>query len=94
MAVTARFKVARKVPLGVTYDPDTKQWSKQGATGDDVDPWGWELEMTPDYAEGKNAEWAAATPSGMIRMTIKNELAAKQFEPGDSYEIVFNKLED
>lgn len=42
-----------------------------------------EVELTPDYAQGKNAEWAAATPSGVIRLTIANPDALKQFtEPG------------
>jgi hypothetical protein len=39
-----------------------------------------EVEMTPDYAQGKNAAWAAATPSGLIRMTIGNPDALKHFE--------------
>jgi hypothetical protein len=87
MAVTAKFKVARKIPLGPTFDAEAGAWSDQP-------PWGWELEMVPDYAGGRNAEWAAATPSGMIRMTIKNELAAEQFEPGDAYTIVFEKSDE
>lgn len=81
MAVTAKFKVARKVPMGVTYDPETNEWSGK--------PWAHEVEFTPDYAEGRNKEWAEATPAGMIRLTIKNELAAEQFEPGQSYTVTF-----
>jgi hypothetical protein len=84
MAVTAKFKVARKVPLGPVFDPESQAWS-------DTPPWAWELELTPDYAEGRNKEWAAATPAGMVRLTIKNELAAEQFQPGDAYTIVFEK---
>lgn len=42
--------------------------------------WGTEIEMVPDYADGRNKEWAAATPAGMIRMTIKNDLAAEVFK--------------
>lgn len=84
MAVTAKFKVARKIPLGPTFDAETGKWSETA-------PWGWEIELTPDYAEGRNAEWAAATPSGMIRMTIKNELAAEQFGAGDAYTVTFVK---
>jgi len=67
MAVTAKFKVARKTDMG----------------------WAHEVELTPDYAEGKNSEWAAATPAGMIRLTIKNELAAEQFTEGASYTVTF-----
>lgn len=59
--------------------------------GDVEKPYGHEVELTPDYAQGKNAEWAQATPAGMIRLTIKNELAAQQFEVNDSYTILFTK---
>jgi hypothetical protein len=86
MAVTAKFKVARKVPLGPTFDAETKEWSGEA--------WAWEVEMTPDYAEGRNKDWAAATPAGMIRLTIKNELAAEQFQPGDAYTITFEKSDE
>lgn len=51
--------------------------------------WAHEVELTPDYAGGKNAEWAEATPAGMIRLTIKNELAAEQFTEGASYTVTF-----
>lgn len=71
MAVTAKFKVARKTDMG----------------------WGHEVELTPDYAQGRNAEWAEATPAGMIRLTIKNELAAEQFREGDAYTVTFEREE-
>lgn len=51
--------------------------------------WATEVELTPDYAQGANAEWAAATPAGMIRLTIKNELAAEQFKDGASVHVLF-----
>jgi len=53
--------------------------------------WAHEVELVPDYGEGRNAEWAAATPAGMIRLTIKNELAADQFEEGQAYTVTFEK---
>lgn len=56
--------------------------------------WATEVEMTPDYAQGKNAEWAAATPAGMIRLTVANDVAAEQFIEGKGYEIVFTQLDD
>jgi hypothetical protein len=87
MAVTAKFEVARKIPLGPTFDAETGTWSDQP-------PWAWEVEMTPDYAEGRNKDWAAATPAGMIRLTIKNELAAEQMQPGDPYTITFEKSDE
>lgn len=51
--------------------------------------WAREVEMTPDYANGRNKEWAEATPSGMIRMTIKNEVASAQFKEGDPITVIF-----
>lgn len=51
--------------------------------------WATEIELTPDYAQGRNAEWAEATPAGMIRLTIKNELAAEQFTEGAAYTVTF-----
>jgi hypothetical protein len=56
--------------------------------------WAHEVELVPDYAGGRNEEWAAATPAGMIRLTIKNELAAEQFSEGDAYTIVFEKSDE
>lgn len=41
--------------------------------------WATEIEMVPDYAHGRNKEWAAATPAGMIRMTVRNTVAVDQF---------------
>lgn len=60
MAVTARFVVSRVTPLGSGHDKD----------GNPVSPWGFEVEMTPDYAQGANEEWKAASPSGVFRITI------------------------
>lgn len=51
--------------------------------------WATEVELVPDYAQGRNKEWASATPAGMIRLTIKNELAAKQFQLNKAYTILF-----
>jgi len=51
--------------------------------------WAHEIELTPNYADGANAEWAEATPAGMIRLTIKNELAAEQFTEGAAYTVTF-----
>lgn len=40
-----------------------------------------------------NKEWAAATPSGQITMTINNGAAAPFFEPGDEVFVDFTKIE-
>lgn len=53
--------------------------------------WAHEVELTPDYADGRNKEWASATPAGMIRLTIKNELAAEQFEVNKGYTVTFEQ---
>ena len=53
--------------------------------------WAHEVELVPDYAQGRNAEWAEATPAGMIRLTIKNELAAEQFAEGEAYTATFER---
>ena len=55
--------------------------------------WATEVELTPDYAAGRNKEWAAATPAGMIRMTIRNEVAADQFSEGDPFTVTFEREE-
>jgi hypothetical protein len=52
--------------------------------------WATEVELTPDYADGRNKEWAEATPAGMCRMTIKNELAAKQFRENQPVTLTFS----
>lgn len=72
MAVTAKFKVSRKVD----YD------------------YAAEIEFVPDYAQGRNAEWAAATPAGMIRMTVGNPAAREQFVEGAAYTVTFEKEEE
>lgn len=56
--------------------------------------WGTEIEMTPDYAQGRNSDWAEATPAGMIRLTVKNELAAKQFADGAAVHVLFEFPEE
>lgn len=53
--------------------------------------WATEVELTPDYADGRNKEWAEATPSGMIRMTVKNAVAAAEFAVGAAFTVVFER---
>lgn len=55
--------------------------------------WATEVELTPDYADGRNKEWAEATPSGMIRLVVKNELAVDQFKPGRAFGVTFEPEE-
>jgi hypothetical protein len=55
--------------------------------------WAHEIELTPDYAQGRNAEWAEATPAGMIRMTVRNDVAAEQFTQGRAFTVLFEPEE-
>jgi hypothetical protein len=72
--VTAKFKVSRVSPLG---------------GGENVEPWATEVEMTPDYAQGANKEWAEATPAGMCRLTITNKAALELLPLGEELTIYF-----
>jgi hypothetical protein len=46
------------------------------------------LVFTPDYADGRNAAWAAATPSLQFQMNVMNSVAAL-FELGGKYTVTF-----
>lgn len=49
-----------------------------------------EVLLVPDYAGGKNSEWASATPSGTIRMHIGRDTAARQqFVQGRAFTVTF-----
>lgn len=71
--VTARFRVTRLT----TWGPRDGEWRNA------------EVEMTPDYADGRNKEWSEATPSGVCRLTVKREVAERHFPDGRTVEIVF-----
>lgn len=52
--------------------------------------------MSPVYSDNPNSENRAfwdATPCGDLRMTIKNEAAAKHFEPNKEYYVDFTPAE-
>lgn len=73
--VTARFQVSRVTPFGKPED----DWTQA------------EVEMTPDYAQGANADWAAATPSGVFRLTVTRAVA-ELFPPGRKLHIVIGDV--
>lgn len=82
--ITAKFKVSRIAPWSVTAineDGSIEVTSPEQHAG--------EVELTPDYAQGRNAEWAKATPSGVIRMTISNPSALAQFRLGRAFTVIF-----
>jgi hypothetical protein len=76
MSVTAKFKV-RKV---------TPQSNIAGRNGELVSSA--EVEMVPDYAEGRNKDWAYYTPSGVIRMNV-NGPALEVMREGQAFTVTF-----
>ena len=51
------------------------------------------LSFGPDYSNGRNAEWAAATPHLSISMTV-NEEAGQHFELHEKYTLTFEPNAD
>lgn len=47
------------------------------------------IEMSPVCRGEDNKEWSKYTPSGLLSMTIKNELATAQFTPGNEFYLDF-----
>jgi len=48
------------------------------------------LSFGPDYADGRNKEWANATPSLSLSMTVNGQVA-DYFTLGESYTLTFDK---
>lgn len=46
------------------------------------------LSFSPDYQDGRNAEWAAATPNLSLSMTVIGAVA-EHFELGGKYTLSF-----
>lgn len=47
------------------------------------------LTFNADYAEGRNAEWAVATPALSLTMTVKGPVA-ERFHVGDRFTLTFD----
>lgn len=60
--------------------------SKEQASG------GVQVTFSPDYSDGRNKEWAVATPALSLVMTVKPEVA-DHFESGGAYTLTFEKSE-
>lgn len=45
--------------------------------------WGGKVVLQVVTRGADNKEWASATPSGRLELTIRNDHALAQFEPGD-----------
>lgn len=53
------------------------------------------VRLVPDYAQGRNKDWAAATPSGVIEMYIGRETAAiDQFTVGKAFTVLFEENDE
>jgi hypothetical protein len=46
------------------------------------------LAFQPDYADDRNKEWAAATPTLSLAMTVKDSVA-EHFELGQAFTLTF-----
>lgn len=79
MGISARFFVSE-----ISRQPSGVGTGKQGV-----------VKLRPAYANGANKEWAAATPSGEIWMTVNNPEAFAEFEAamdaGDDLHITFER---
>jgi hypothetical protein len=82
--VTAKFRVTRVTPQGCTQEEIDSGEKK---------PWAYEVEMTPDYAGGRNKQWADATPQGVIRLLITNLAAVKALPLGSHQGVTFQTEE-
>lgn len=52
-----------------------------------------DVSFTPDYADGRNKEWAWATPGLSLAMRL-NDKATDLFEHGKAYTLQFVETED
>lgn len=51
------------------------------------------LSFAPDYADGRNAEWAAATPALNLSMTVKGGVS-ELFGQGRKYTLTFTPADE
>jgi len=51
------------------------------------------LGFAVDYADGRNKEWAVATPALTVAMTVKPEVAL-HFLPGAAYTLTFSPSDE
>lgn len=85
--VTAKFRVTRLTPWGHATVVDgvvVPSPEDDGAVTAEV-------ELTPDYAGGRNAAWSKATPNGVIRLTITNADALAHFKERQAFTVTFEE---
>lgn len=51
------------------------------------------LIFNPDYQDGRNAEWATATPALSLSMNVRGPVA-ERFEQGNAYTLQFVESDD
>jgi hypothetical protein len=51
------------------------------------------VSFQPDYQDGRNKEWAEATPALSLHMGLKGEVA-DQFEQGQAWTLTFELSDD
>lgn len=64
--------------------------SRVSPMGDSDKPWAHEIEATPDYSDGRNKEWAEATPAGVLRLTCRNDVVTEQLPLGTPITIMID----
>lgn len=85
MAVRAKFYCGGcEIKKGDFYNSTTQQMDKDIEFA--------EVQLFPNCCK-ENESWNQATPSGMVKMTITNPEAYKQFEPGKEYFIDFTPVD-
>jgi hypothetical protein len=72
-------QVTAKVRLG-----SKQSWNEAGDTI---------LQFYPDYADGRNKAWAAASPSLSLMMTVRKDVA-ELFEQMGTYTLTFERNDD
>jgi hypothetical protein len=53
-----------------------------------------QLSFAPDYTDGRNSEWAAATPALHLAMTVRRDIADTHFPLGKKVTLTFEKSQD
>lgn len=51
------------------------------------------LSFSPDYSDGRNAEWAKNTPSLGLTMTVLDQIAAR-YKDGEAITLLFTVEDD
>jgi hypothetical protein len=74
MSITAKVRLASKVQSGADDDPNRTA----------------QLTFAADYTDGRNKEWAAATPALSLVMTVRGDVADR-FEPGRAFTLTFDE---